>query len=88
MAYWGMGIAYSSIGETLLGRENMRKAFELRAAVSDRERLHIETDYYLVATGDLLKAQHVCELGEQAYPRDYMFHFPLRLIFYSIGRHE
>src|SRR5262249_45845804 len=88
MAYWALGIAYAGDGENLLGRESMRRAFELRERVTDRERLHIETDYYIVATGDLLAAQHTCELGQQLYPRDIMFIFPLRLIDYALGQHE
>jgi serine/threonine protein kinase len=46
MAYWAMGIAYTNLGETGLSVQNTRKAFELRAGVSEQERLLIESDYY------------------------------------------
>jgi len=45
MAYWAMGFSYSFSGESVLSAENSRKAFELRAGVSERERLLIEEDY-------------------------------------------
>ena len=88
MAYWLRGIDYSQINENDLAAQSSWKAFELRAGVSDRERLHIEADYYLLPLGDLTKAQRACELGARLYPRDPMFRGCLRLIFYDLGQHE
>src|SRR6267143_533080 len=42
MAYWAMAGPYTIIGETALSAENSRKAFALRAGVSELEKLYIE----------------------------------------------
>src|SRR5712664_3453642 len=67
MAYWAM--AYSS-ADTALSARSARKAFELRAGLSEREKLHIEADHYWIAIGDLIKARRSAEVGAQTYPRD------------------
>ena len=69
MAYWQMSVPYTIIGESALAAENARKAFELRAGLSERERLNIEVNYYY-SNGNLLKAQRSAEVGAQTYPRD------------------
>ena len=68
MAYWALGDAYSTIGETGSSAEYMRKAFALRARVSDREKSAIEGDYYFYATGNLMKARRSFELHAKMYP--------------------
>jgi hypothetical protein len=69
VAYSSLGNAYWSIGETKLGADNVRKAYELRERVSDREKFYIECNYYW-ATGDLERAHRAYELWAQTYPRD------------------
>src|SRR5213080_3228334 len=71
-AYDAMGSEIEVIG-TALALENIRKAFELRTRVSEREKLIIEGDYYNFVTGDLMKAQQSFILGEQIYPREVTF---------------
>ncbi len=88
MAYWAKSLAYASPGETLLQAENGRKAFALRGGVSEREKLHIEVNYYLASTGDLLKARSSCEIGAQMFPRDWFFFDALRLLSNALGEHE
>lgn len=68
MAYWAMADAYEVLGEPNSSAEYTRKAFELRARVSEPERLIIEGDFYLYVTGDLIKARHVFELRAQMNP--------------------
>src|SRR6266705_1311737 len=46
MAYWAMGLSYANIGETALAVGSARKAFELRAGLSEVEKLKIECDDY------------------------------------------
>jgi tetratricopeptide (TPR) repeat protein len=70
MAYASLGACYSNLGDSRLGAENTRKAFELRERVSERERFYIELHYYSVVTGDLEKARQTGELWAQTYPRD------------------
>jgi eukaryotic-like serine/threonine-protein kinase len=69
MAYWAMAGPYTIIGESALAAESSRKAFALRAGLSEREKLYIEM-YYYYSTGDLLRARHSAEVGARTYPRD------------------
>ncbi|MGB6804635.1 MAG: protein kinase, partial [Candidatus Sulfotelmatobacter sp.] len=46
VAYARLGQAYNNMGETVLGIENTRKAFERRDRCSELEKLYIETHYY------------------------------------------
>jgi DNA-binding winged helix-turn-helix (wHTH) protein/Flp pilus assembly protein TadD len=84
MAYWGMSLAYSELGETASSAENVRKAFELREKLSDLEKLSIECQYY----SDPMKARRSCELGAQTYPRDPFFHFDLGAYSNFLGQYE
>jgi serine/threonine protein kinase/Flp pilus assembly protein TadD len=70
LAYASLGISYANLGETSLAAENIKKAFELRDRISQREQLSIESYYYLDVTGDLEKARKSVEVLAQAYPRD------------------
>ncbi len=85
MAYWAL--AYSSV-DTALSAASARKAFELRAGLSEREKLHIEADYYWNGIGDFLKARRSAEIGAQTYPRDPDFHMSLRMYTVALGQYE
>src|SRR5467141_2964820 len=86
-AYDAMGSENEVIG-TALAVENIRKAFELRTRVSEREKLIIEGDYYNFVTGDLLKEQQSYILGEQIYPRDVNFRSNLGGVYSALGQYE
>ena len=88
IAYDQLGGAYGSIGETALGVENTRKAFELRGRVSELEKLAVEGDYYTGVTGNLLNATRSYALGEQIYPREPSFRGGLGVIYMSLGQYE
>ncbi len=88
MAYDQLGGAYQSIGETTMGAENMRRAFELRGRVSQLEKLAIEGDYYRGVTGNMLNAKRSYALGEQIYPREPFFRGGLGLIYMALGQYE
>jgi eukaryotic-like serine/threonine-protein kinase len=70
MAYAALGNAYSNLAEMGLAADNIRKAYELRGSVSDREKFYIESHYFHFVTGDLEKARRVYEIWAQTYPRD------------------
>ena len=70
LAYVSLGISYSNVGEATLAAENIKKAYELRDRVSEREKLRISHAYFGNATGELEKANQVLELWAQSYPRD------------------
>jgi serine/threonine protein kinase/tetratricopeptide (TPR) repeat protein len=70
MAYQALGAMNMDLGERNLGVKNLKKAYELRERVSEREKLGIEVAYLVGVTGDLEKARQRCELWVQTYPRD------------------
>ena len=73
-AYAALGAAYSDLGEDTLSMENSRKAYELRDHVSSqRERFHIEGDYYDSVTGEMEKANQTYLDWIQVYPA---FNYP------------
>src|SRR6266436_2446641 len=86
-AYDAMGSETEVIG-TALALENIRKAFELRTRVSEREKLIIEGDYYNFVAGDLMKAQQSYILGEQIYPREVTFRNSLGGLYNALGQYE
>src|SRR5215469_3171406 len=87
VAYDALGAENEIIG-TALAVENVRKAFELRTHVSEREKLFIEGDYYNLVTGDLLKARQIFMLGEQIYPREVNFRNDLGVLYNALGQYE
>jgi eukaryotic-like serine/threonine-protein kinase len=70
MAYASLGMTYSALGEMSLAEENIRKAYELRERVSERERFFIEFNHNWFVTGDLERARQTSTLWAQTYPRD------------------
>ena len=84
-------MAYESqayLAEPSLAAENARKAFELRAGLSERERLRVEAVYYYFGTGDLMKARRSAEVGALTYPRDPDFPGNLLLYLRPLGQYE
>jgi DNA-binding winged helix-turn-helix (wHTH) protein len=88
MAYWAMSNAYSTIGESTLAAESIRKAFDLRVGTTELEKLRIETDYNSFLTGDLTKLRRGAELGAQMYPREAIFHLDLAVVSNFLGQYE
>jgi len=70
LAYAGLGLTYLNLGETDLAAENLKKAYELRDRVSEREKFLISEAYDSAVTGDLENKIQICELWVQTYPRD------------------
>jgi eukaryotic-like serine/threonine-protein kinase len=88
IAYRALSASYGNLGEPEREAENIRKAYELREKVSERERFYIEANYYWKATGELEKAVPAYELWQQTYPRDYALHVHLQAIYSSLGNLE
>ena len=88
-AYAALGAAYSDLGEGTLCMENSRKAYELREHVSSqRERFHIEGDYYDSVTGEMEKANQTYLDWIQVYPDDYLPHQNLGANYSEMGQYE
>ncbi len=89
-------IAYSQLGtvhgallvEPGLAAEYIRKAYQLRDRVSERERLEIDSNYYDGVTGDREKAIQNDELWSQTYPRDAGPHNALAYNYELLGQYE
>ena len=88
MAYSWTSAVYFNLNEVGRGAENGRKAYELRERVSERERLLIEGDYYVIATGELEKAVQTFELWQQTYPRDSLPYTNLGFVSMALGNWE
>jgi DNA-binding winged helix-turn-helix (wHTH) protein/tetratricopeptide (TPR) repeat protein len=88
MAYLYLGIAYRNLNETKLASQNLQKAYELRSRPTQRERLDIETHYYLLTTGDLGKAFQSATEWTQSYPGDYQPYTHLAYVNVRFGQYE
>jgi len=72
MAQADLGFYYWGMGQTDLGAEHVRKAYEQRDRVSDRERLFILFLYDRQVTGNLHKELDTLESWAQTYPGDFL----------------
>jgi eukaryotic-like serine/threonine-protein kinase len=87
-AYNGLGVNYFGIGNSRLGRESIKKAYDLRGRVSELEKFHIESDYHHFVTGDLEQARQTYQLWAQTYPRDATPHGVLSVVYGELGQFE
>jgi eukaryotic-like serine/threonine-protein kinase len=88
MAYVGLGIEYSNLGQTSLAAENAKKAYDLRDRVSDRERYRISAFYFQYVTGEMDKAIETYKLWAQSYPRDMVPRANLGSLYASVGQYD
>ena len=70
LAYSYLGTAYGIGGAHRGVVENLRKAYDLRERTSDRERLAISCNYFVLGTGDTEKGIDTCEQWAKSFPRD------------------
>jgi len=70
VAYSGLAVSYSNIGQGTRALEAARKAYELRNRVSAHERFRIAGSYYLNGTGQIEEAIRTYDLWSRDYPRD------------------
>ena len=88
MAHMYLSFMYSNLEEGELAATNMRKAYDLRNRVSEREKLMIEGAYFANTTGDLEKAYEALNLVIQTYPRFWVPHDILAGAWSSQGQIE
>src|SRR6202162_1712125 len=69
MAYARLGVAYGNQGAVAKAVESLKKAYDLRERVTERERMYIEAQYALQQY-DLPKALESYKLFVATYPRD------------------
>jgi tetratricopeptide (TPR) repeat protein len=89
LAYAWLGRVYTDIGESGIGAGYTRKAYELRGRTSELEKYFITASYHMVVTGNMEKAEQICELWIQSYPRAETPHDFLSGIIYTVsGQYE
>jgi len=88
LAYDALGITFSNLDEPGLAAENITRAYELRQRASEREKFQITANYSQIVTGELEKANQICELWAQAYPRDVYPHNLLGVNYEFLGQYE
>jgi serine/threonine protein kinase/tetratricopeptide (TPR) repeat protein len=86
LAYASLGLVYSNLGQASLGAENLKKAYDLRDRVSEREKYRIASLYYDVGTGELEQASQVYELWAKSYPQDGVPTANLGVIYSTLGQ--
>jgi eukaryotic-like serine/threonine-protein kinase len=85
MAYSALATSYRNLQQGSLALEYATKAYQLRDRVSERERLRI-TARYFSSTGDMEKAVQTYELWEANYPRDFIPHNNLAVLYSNMGQ--
>jgi eukaryotic-like serine/threonine-protein kinase len=88
MAYGALGVSYANLGQPSLAAANIKKAYDLRDRVSERERLRITAFYYAFVTGELEKEAQTYELWMKSYPRDSFPHGNLGANCTALGQYD
>jgi serine/threonine protein kinase len=88
VAYAVLGVSYANLSQPSLSAENLKKAYEMRERVSEKERLRISAYYYAFVTGELEKEAQTYQLWIQSYPRDDIPHGNLGSNFTTLGQYE
>ena len=89
MAHARLGLAYGIIGEPALSAESLAAARQFRQRASDRERFFIDAIYDLQVTGNLERAQQICEQWAQTYPRERDVHgFLSAMVYVILGKYD
>jgi eukaryotic-like serine/threonine-protein kinase len=70
VAYASLGVVYNNLGQASLAAENLKKAYDLRDRVSEREKYRITSMYYQLGTGEIEQATQVYEMWAKSYPGD------------------
>jgi serine/threonine protein kinase/Flp pilus assembly protein TadD len=85
-AYASLGLVYGNLGQASLAAENIKKAYDLRDRVSEREKYRISAAYYDTVTGEEEQATQVYELWAKSYPKDKVPPGNLGVIYTELGQ--
>jgi DNA-binding winged helix-turn-helix (wHTH) protein/tetratricopeptide (TPR) repeat protein len=88
MALARRGSAYNNLGETTLASEDFKKAYAMRANLSEREKLYLTVRYYDATTSDTTKSIETYELWSRLYPRDLQPFDGLAARYQIVGEYE
>ena len=88
VAYADLGTLYCNTGEASLCASYVKKAYEIRDRATEKEQFYIDSNYYMLATGELEKAAEVFKQWKQEYPRDLAPYLNLSAIATNLGQME
>ena len=88
VAYAALGVSYENVGENSLASENIKKAFDLRERVSEREKFSIEGLYYVIVTRQFEEAVQTYQWWSQSYPADLVPHIDIGISYANLGQIE
>lgn len=87
MALARLGVVYNNVGAATKSVSYLKKAYDLRERVTERERMYIESQYVLTL-GDLPKALEDYKLYVDTYPRDAAAWNNLSTVYQTIGDYD
>jgi len=88
IAYAGLAVSYSNLGQASLAADYAKKAYDLRDRVSERERYRISALYFQNVTSEVEKATEAYELWAKSYPRDLVPHTNLGALYSGLGQYD
>jgi eukaryotic-like serine/threonine-protein kinase len=88
MAWARLGQITFNNGQYEQARDYFTKAYQLSKNVSEREKLYIESHYYLNGLGDLPKAIATLELATRTYPLEFANYVNLGIAYGNNGQME
>jgi eukaryotic-like serine/threonine-protein kinase len=83
LTYEGIGAANEILGDYKSENAAYTRAFQLRARMTEKDRLNTEYLYYAMVTGEFEKALSTLHQALELFPRDVFFHANLA---YTLGR--
>ncbi len=84
MAWRSVSVSFSNMGMRPARLENIKKAFELRDRVSERERYIIEGDYYKTSERTYGQALEAYRKLLELYPDDFIGNTNLGILYYEL----
>jgi serine/threonine protein kinase len=85
MAHARLGVCFGNLVQAELGKASLARAYELRARVSEKEKLYLESHYHQIVMGDLEKSNQVYQTFAQIYPREQNPHVNLATNYSSLA---
>ncbi len=88
LAYANMGVALGNLGHYEQALELVKKAYDLRERVSEREKFYLTAHYYDMVTDEINKAIETYTLWRQTYPRDWTPYSNLAFAYNGVGEYD
>ena len=88
VAYASLGVVYNNLGQASLAADNLKKAYDRRDRVSEREKYRITSIYYELGTGEIEQATQVYEMWAKSYPQDSVPRGNLAVTYAALGQYD